>query len=169
MLTSLKLAASLALALAAPASSLAAPPGPTVTGTSPAAGFCAFVTLAYGTDATAASIAAGGSGCYRFEGAAGDRVRLRVIRTAGALDPRATVARPDGTIVCPATGLDDSTCVLVAGGTHKVTYVDDAAGSASGEYRISIQRLGDPVGCATHAYGTGVRSGWLKTDGARAC
>ena len=115
--------------------------------TGPAASFCAPKLLSYGSTAMQGTIAgAGGAGCYRFDGAAGDKVRIRLIPTGGSLDPLATTARPSGAVRCSSTA-NESTCLLDATGRHSIT-VTDAAGTKPGHYAISVQRLPDPVGCA---------------------
>ena len=113
----------------------------------PGGSFCAPRTLSYGAAPEQATIAAaGGVGCYRFDGVAGDRVRIRLVPTGGSLDPAATTGRPGGGVSCATTTQNDSTCVLDATGVHSIT-VADAAGTKTGHYAISLQRLNDPVGC----------------------
>ncbi len=115
--------------------------------TGPGAGFCAPRTLSYGAAPEQATIAAaGGVGCYRFDGVAGDKVRIRLIPTGGSLDPAVTTGRPGGGVSCATTTQNDSTCVLDATGVHSIT-VADAAGTKTGHYAISLQRLNDPVAC----------------------
>ena len=109
--------------------------------TVPGGSFCAPRTLSYGSAPWQAS---GSAGCYRFDGVAGDRVRIRIVATSGNLSTTATTP-------CTTTTFDDSTCVLATTGRHTIT----VSGSGSGTYAISIQRLDDPVGCAAGlAYGT---------------
>jgi hypothetical protein len=113
----------------------------------PAANFCAPKLLSYGAAPEQATIAGpGGVGCFRFDGAAGDRVRIRLIPTGGDLDPAATTGRPDGTTRCPTSTQNELTCVLDATGRHSIA-VADAAGTKPGHYAISIQRLNEPVAC----------------------
>jgi hypothetical protein len=100
--------------------------------------------LSFATDSTAGAIEpAGQTDCYRFEGAAGDRVRLRLSVTGGALSPALEVLRPDGSTVpgCGPTGLRDFTCQLDTPGAHTILVRDAVANT--GSYLISIQRLTD--------------------------
>jgi hypothetical protein len=107
----------------------------------PVGNFCAPRTLSFGAAPVAGAIAsAGGVGCYRFDGVAGDRVRIRLIPTGGSLDPAVTVGS------CATTTQNESTCVLDATGVQSLS-VADAAGTKTGSYAISLQRLNDPVGC----------------------
>jgi hypothetical protein len=139
-----------ALAAAAPAAQAQTLPG---SGGSQLPGVCAPITLSYGAAPAAGTItAAGDAGCYRFTGAAGDRVRVRLVRTAGALDPVVTVTQPGGSRVCGPAPSDDTTCTLSATGLHSIV-VGDAAGTGTGAYAIAIQRLNAPVGCAPIAFG----------------
>ena len=127
---------------AAPAAHAVEPPG-----------ICAVRSLSYGTAPATGSInVAGGLGCFRFTGAAGDFVRVRLVKTSGTLEPVIGVARPDRTAQCAPRPDDQFVCRLSIAGVHTMT-VADAAGTATGTYALSIQRLNDPVGCPTIAYG----------------
>jgi hypothetical protein len=117
---------------------------------------CAVRALSYGG---APYEATGSTGCYRFDGVAGDRVRVRLVVTSGSLSPAATTS-------CGTTTLDDSTCVLATTGRHGIT----VSGTGSGTYAISIQRLNDPVGCGgTVSYGTVGTLGQLGAAGDSEC
>jgi len=93
----------------------------------------------YGPAGVSGSIAPGDeTDCWRFEGAAGDRVRVRLVKTAGAaFGPRFEVLRPNGTTLC-STSYSELTCLLDAPGTHTIL-VRDGAGTNSGDYKLSIQ------------------------------
>ena len=124
-------------------------------------GICAIRGISYGTTPATGSITvAGGQGCHRFTGAAGDVVRVRLIRTSGTLDPTVGIAPPDGSSGCAATTDDEFRCAIRTAGQHTMV-VRDAAGTATGTYALSIQRLNDPVGCATLSYATGSTAGAL--------
>ncbi|MGH2948878.1 MAG: hypothetical protein ACRDPC_21925 [Solirubrobacteraceae bacterium] len=124
---------------------------------------------AFGTTATAASLATTGeTDCWRLSGAAGDRVRVRVTKSSGALDPKTEVLRPDGTTRCSPTRDDDLSCVLDRTGTHTIL-VRDSAGTFTGGYRLGLQRLNDPVGCSSLSYGTGAATGSLATTAETDC
>jgi hypothetical protein len=69
-----------------------------------------------------------------------------------ALEPLAEIKRPNGTAVCAFTFSDDFTCVLDTAGTHTV-HVKDNAGTNTGDFSLTIQRLNNPVGCLTLNYG----------------
>jgi uncharacterized repeat protein (TIGR01451 family) len=85
---------------------------------------------------------AGETDCFRFEGADGDVVRVRMVKlsdSAGFFEPRAEFFRPAGTAVpgCPLTGRTDFTCTLDATGTHTIL-VRDATGTNAGRYTIQL-------------------------------
>jgi hypothetical protein len=96
--------------------------------------------LSFGAAPTPGSIGAlGETDCFRFSGAAGDQVRVRLIRTAGATFAEvAEVLRPDGTTRCGVDTRDQFTCSLDAGGTHTLL-VQDWRGTATGSYVVSIE------------------------------
>src|SRR5262245_66457862 len=95
------LLAALALALIA---STEASAQVTTQPTGPAANFCAPRTLTYGAAPIAGTIgSAGAAGCYRFDGAAGDKVRIRLIPTGGTLDPLAPTVTPAASVRCSTT------------------------------------------------------------------
>jgi Ca2+-binding RTX toxin-like protein len=90
------------------------------------------------------------SECHAFKGVVGERIRVRRLRTAGMASYLMEVFRPDGTPLpgClegwTPSGQDD--CRLDADGTHHVLV--SAAGDGTGDYRLYLQRLNPPVGCA---------------------
>jgi hypothetical protein len=86
--------------------------------------------------------------CFRFSGAMGDQIR---IEAGGAVVLQREVIRPDGTINCPG-------CQLDVTGTHKIV-VGSFNGVATGDYKISIQRLNNPVGCTPIDFGAAPSSG----------
>ena len=81
--------------------------------------------------------------CLTFTGANLDDIRIRIIKTAGNLQPVTEVVRTDGTTKCTNDSNVDQTCTLDSGGTHRII-VRDAAGPETGTYRIQIQRLNNP-------------------------
>ena len=81
--------------------------------------------------------------CLTFTGATLDDIRIRIIKTAGNLQPVTEVVRTDGTTKCTNDSNVDQTCTLDSGGTHRII-VRDAAGPETGTYRIQIQRLNNP-------------------------
>ena len=106
-------------------------------------------TLTFGAAPTTRTInAAAEMHCFQFSGALGDTVKFRVTKTSGTLDARSVVlVRPDGTTF---SGCDP--CQLNVTGTHKII-VGDLVGTGTGDYRISIQRLNNPVGCTSISFG----------------
>jgi hypothetical protein len=104
----------------------------------------------------------GETDCWRFGATAGQRVRIRAVKTSGALDPVVEVLRPSGTTRCTATTTDDVTCPLDVTGTHTIL-VHDFGGTATGDYRLGLQRLTDPVGCSPLSYGTTVTDASLAS------
>src|SRR5262245_50809625 len=106
--------------------------------------FCAPRTLSYGASPITSTIGGAGEvGCYRFTGAAGQRVRVRAVETSGTLVADLFVTGAD--CVPARHGL---TCTLTAGGVHSVT----VGGTGTGDYAVSVQRLDAPVGCSSLTY-----------------
>ena len=89
----------------------------------------------------------GEEGCYSFGGLAGDRVRVSVVVTSGTLVAVQEVRRPDGTVLCTASGSVD--CTLDATGLHTIV-VRDSSGTATGAYDMTLT-------CLTPACGPGER------------
>jgi hypothetical protein len=117
--------------------------------------------LPFAPTGASGTIAPGETDCWRLDGAAGDIVRVRVIKTAGAnFGPRVEVKRPDNATRCGPTTARELTCQLDASGTHTIL-VRDYYGTNSGEYKLSIQRLNDPVGCGNLQYSTSGTSGTI--------
>ena len=110
----------------------------------------------------------GETDCWRFPASAGDRVRIRAVKTSGALDPVVEVLRPSGTTRCNPTTTDDVTCQLDITGTHTIL-VHDSGGTAFGNYLLGLQRLNNPVGCPSLAYGTTVTDESLFATGKTDC
>ena len=105
--------------------------------------------------------------CWRFTGAAGDRVRVRLVTPAAALAPLAEVLRPDGATRCAPSGAENQTCVLDASGTHTILVRDSAANA--GGYSLAVQRLNDPVGCTPKPFATTAARGAVTTTGETDC
>jgi hypothetical protein len=89
-----------------------------------------------------------------FAGAVNDRIRVRVVETSGSLVPKTQIRRPNGTIACSDTTAQNLTCLLNTNGTHTVR-VADAAGTNTGTFNMTIQRLNNPVGCVKGRLGKG--------------
>ena len=117
--------------------------------------------LQYNTSGASGTIAPGETDCWRLDGAAGDVARVRVIKTAGAnFGPNVEVLRPNGTTRCGPTTAREFTCQLDASGTHTIL-IRDYYGTNNGEYKLSTQRLNDPVGCGNLQYNTSGASGTI--------
>ena len=123
--------------------------------------------LAFDPGTRTGAIAAGETECWRFAGAAGDRVRIRLVTPAAALAPLAEILRPDGTTRCAPSGAENQTCVLDASGTHTIL-VRDAAATVGG-YALGLQRLDDPVGCTLKPFATTAARGVVTTTGETDC
>jgi hypothetical protein len=106
--------------------------------------------------------------CWRFAATAGQRVRIRAVKTSGALDPAVEVIKPNGITRCAATTADDVTCQLDITGDHTIL-VHDSGGTATGDYRLGLQRVSDPVGCSSLSYGTTVTEASLATIAETEC
>jgi len=122
--------------------------------------------LEFGAAVNGSIQSAGQVDCYAFSGAAGDRVRVRVVETNGSLFAQTRVLRPDGTEVCGRNVYRESTCVLDTTGTHLLT-VRDEYGTALGKYSATLQRVNDPVGCSVLRYEQTVSGSlpvWAQTN-----
>ena len=113
-------------------------------------------TLSFDRLAVTGSVAlAGDAACYRFVAGPGtaDVVRLRVLESAGSWTTLTDVIRPDGSpqaFPCTATTGEEFTCNLSVAGTYTIL-VRDNVGPSTGDFRLSLQRLNDPGGCAARA------------------
>jgi hypothetical protein len=114
----------------------------------------------------------GDVGCRRFDGTAGDRVRVRTLVTSGSPRPRTEIVGPDGTTRCVAVDRERSECTVQQTGFFAIL-VEDDAGTATGSYRLALQRLNEPAGCQTLPSGIGVEEGtWtgsIATPGETDC
>jgi hypothetical protein len=93
-----------------------------------------------------------------FPGTTGHILRLRVAVTAGSLGPYADVRRPNQSVVCGPTQIDEFACTLDANGTHTLN-VRDVSGTNTGTFAVTIQDLTAPVGCATASFGETGKTG----------
>jgi hypothetical protein len=114
------------------------------------------VPLTFGAAPTTGTIAAAGElDCFTFSGAAGDRVEERPVKTSGTLTAVGELVRPNGTTV-PGTACVP--CSLDSAGTYTIL-VGDAAGTATGNYALAVQRLNNPVGCTPIVFGAAPTAG----------
>jgi hypothetical protein len=128
---------------------------------------CTALTL--GAAPTAGTIAAASqTDCYSFSGAAGDRIRVRAIVTSGSLFATRELVRPNGTTVCAPNGSSDLTCPLDTTGTHTIL-IEDSAGTNTGGYAITIQRLNSPVGCTALTVGGTATAGSIPVAAQMNC
>jgi hypothetical protein len=113
----------------------------------------------------------GEADCYTFSATAGDRVRLRVIETAGTLAADHEVIAPSGTTPagCERTVAEERTCLLDATGMHTVLVRDFTPGTRTGDYTLYAQRFPNPVGCAAVLFGTSVTEPIGPPPGEAAC
>ena len=100
-------------------------------------------TATFGPSATRADLDFGQTHCWVFTGAAGDRIRARIVAAYSWMNPAVTVIRPDGTTRCNA-----AECSLDVSGQH-VLLVRETSHWGFGIYWRSLQRLNNPVGCGT--------------------
>ncbi|MCB0113572.1 MAG: hypothetical protein KDD84_05770, partial [Caldilineaceae bacterium] len=92
---------------------------------------------------------------FRFDGAAGDVVLMRLVRTTETLNPGLYVHRPDGTQRCDDFGalqLLEGRCTLDTGGTHTI-FVGDSLGQGSGAFNLFVQRINAPAGASALSLG----------------
>lgn len=101
--------------------------------------------LTFGVTMECSITLAGEIDAFTFTGAAGDRIRVRVIETSGALSTFHEIVRPNGVSLC-STVTGELTCLLDSAGIHTIL-VRDFSGPDTGNYALYIQRLNSPVGC----------------------
>lgn len=106
--------------------------------------------LAFGETIHCSIDLTGETDSFGFSGAAGDRIRVRVVTTSGALSPFREIIRPDGTSLC-GTVVTEMTCLLDASGVHTLL-INDFGGTDTGNYSLYLQRLNEPVGCLPIAF-----------------
>jgi len=87
---------------------------------------------------------------------------------ANTIDPTTEILRPDGTTRCTPSALENRTCFLDTAGLHFVL-VRDGAATDTGNYRISFQRLDDPLGCDVPPFGPIALSTAIATWGETDC
>jgi len=136
----------------------------------PAAAGCTDVTgIAVGATPTVASISAAHEvDCFTFTAKSSDRVRLRVVATSGNLVASSEIDGTKGSAICgPATAVDQ-TCAIKNNGTQTIA-VQDAGGTGTGGYTVSVQSLKKPVGCSTLALGSPSNSGSITVPGRADC
>ena len=93
-----------------------------------------------------------------FAASNGDRIRVRVVTTGGAVNPLTSI-RLGGSVICAPTFADEFTCAITSNGTHTLRI--DANGSGTGSVATTIQRLNNPVGCKDLPYGISGKTGGI--------
>ena len=89
---------------------------------------------------TGAISSAGETDCFTFTGAAGDVMRVRLIKTSGTFNPFAQVFRPNGTL-CAQGFTGEFNCAVNSAGKHTILVNDFSPGTRTGTYRININKL----------------------------
>jgi hypothetical protein len=113
--------------------------------------------------------AAGQMDCFDFTaGATGDRWRIRLVETGGAIFELGEVVGPDGLTTCASTGSTSSVCTTDGSGVHHII-VRDNSGANTGDYSISVQKLNGPTGCSAPAYGAGPLNKTLSVAAQQDC
>jgi len=95
------------------------------------------ITVAYGGFAKKRTIKlAAQENCIRFNGNAGDQVKIYTFKTSGKLTPYWQVIQPNGIPICDWEIISPSDCILGSSGMHTIM-VRDFGGTNKGEYYIS--------------------------------
>lgn len=97
-----------------------------------------------GLPSTGTITAAAETDCFTFNGKAGDQIRVRVVKTAGAITPFQEVVTPDGTTLCK-TIVSEATCQIQSDGPHTIL-VNDFGNTDSGTYQLTLLCLTAPCG-----------------------
>lgn len=124
-------------------------------------------TLDFGSLAVCSLDTLGEADNFTFAGVEGDSVRVRAIGTTPSLQPTLEIRQPDGTTLCRATA-SDATCRLRATGTHTVR-VTATSRTGTGYYTLYLQRMNNPVGCASVSFGGSPGSGSIDVAGRVNC
>lgn len=96
---------------------------------------------------------AGEIDCFTFTGQSGEKIRVQVVSTSGSITLSGDIFLPDNlTILCGSAIVNALTCDLTVNGTYTID-IKAFNGTAMGNYNLSIQRLNNPVGCSSIAYG----------------
>jgi hypothetical protein len=126
--------------------------------------------ISFGANAVAGSIASpGADACFTFTTAPGDVAWLNMAVTSGNLGLFFDFFRPGPISTCagPYGGATD--CSVPSGGSGTWTLqVSDSAGTHTGQFRVSLQRLDLGVGCTAIKYGHTVK-GTLAKKASFAC
>jgi hypothetical protein len=142
---------SLVVPVVAPGSAGAVAPRTSVT--------CSTTTaISYGADAITGSIGrAGADACFTFTAAPGDVPWLNMAATSGSLALFFDFFRPGPISTCAGPYGGATSCPVPTGGSGTWTLqVSDSAGTHTGAFRLSLQRLDVGAGCTPVSYGHAV-------------
>ena len=111
--------------------------------------------ISYGANAAAGSIAsAGADECFTFTTASGDVPWLNMAVTSGSLGLFFDFFRPGPISTCAGPYGGATSCPVPSGGSGAWTLqVSDSAGTHTGAFRLSLNRLDVGVGCTPVTYG----------------
>ncbi|MFQ3662518.1 MAG: hypothetical protein SNJ69_09005 [Chloroflexaceae bacterium] len=94
---------------------------------------------------------------YRLTLATNDLLIIRAMRTSGTFAPQVALADEAGNIVCQASDnrfVVIDPCAITTSGTHTLTVVDYRS-TATGDYRLFVQRLNQAGLAQTLSFGVG--------------
>ena len=106
--------------------------------------------------------------CFRFDGTAGDYLRMHGVTTAGTVHPLLKVFGPDGTQLC-AGYEPDANCAITTTGRYTIVADDEQGGPRTGSYTLELQRLNRPSGCKLLSVGGVPQTGSITVPGQIAC
>jgi hypothetical protein len=100
---------------------------------------------------------------YSFTGLRNDIIRLRMLRTAGELDPYFSLYNAQGSLIneCSSYTYGDLVvreCALSADGAYTLL-LGDTSEDNTGDYQFHLQRLNNPGGANPLAFGTLINAG----------
>jgi len=90
--------------------------------------------------------------CFTFDGIAGEKVRVRGIRTSAGGQPSREILRSNGTTLCGPNPWEDLTCDLDATDIYTILVTIGGGMGAPDNYDLSLQRVNDPLGCGVLSY-----------------
>jgi hypothetical protein len=116
-------------------------------------------TLSPGSTQTGSIGSAGGINTYAFTASAGDVFDFTVTTTKGSLSPEIRLYNSAGTLLvsaanneCGGSGVELNTALIPANGTYSV-WVSDCSNTNTGNYVLYSQRINDPIGAVSLAFG----------------
>ncbi len=121
--------------------------------------------IGFGETIQCSILAAGEVDTYTFSASAGDKVLVRMSRSAGNLWPGVQIYAPGGLKICEhgsSVTAEIATCSLTSDGTYSIRAFDDWDGTYTGEYYLYLQRLNNPGATTPIDFG-GTLAGSLLT------